>query len=119
MAQKVSVQLYDDLDGTVINDKGETVAFGIDGVSYEIDLSEKNANALRKALEKYVANGRRTSPAKRGRPKGSGNGSTTRRDPAQTAAIKSWGAENGFKVPARGRLPKDLTDAYEAAHASE
>jgi hypothetical protein len=40
MAKKVTVSLIDDFDGKQAD---ETVQFGLDGVSYEIDLSEKNA----------------------------------------------------------------------------
>ena len=40
MAQKVQVLLVDDLDG---GEADETVAFSLDGVAYEIDLSTNNA----------------------------------------------------------------------------
>src|SRR5437667_3973458 len=51
MAQRTEVILIDDLDGG----KGdETVRFGLDGTSYVIDLSKKNAKAIRDALTKYV-----------------------------------------------------------------
>ena len=40
MAQRVQIVLEDDLDGGVA---AETVTFGLDGVNYEIDLSDKNA----------------------------------------------------------------------------
>ncbi len=44
MTQRVVVRLIDDLSGAVIPaGKGETVAFGLDGRSYEIDLTAKNA----------------------------------------------------------------------------
>src|SRR5664279_3833487 len=56
VAQKVQVILTDDLDG---GDAEETVQFAIDGVSYEIDLSASNAEALRDALAAYVASARR------------------------------------------------------------
>ena len=44
MAKKVTVTLVDDFDGDGPAD--ETVEFSIDGVSYEIDLSVKNAKRL-------------------------------------------------------------------------
>ena len=47
MAQKVQTLLIDDLDG---GEAQTTVRFGLDGTEYEIDLSAKNADALRKAL---------------------------------------------------------------------
>ena len=51
MAQKTVVSLIDDLDQS---EADETVGFGLDGVSYEIDLSEKNAHMLRDVLSDYV-----------------------------------------------------------------
>lgn len=49
MAQKTIVQLIDDLDGTSNGDI-ETVVFGLDGVSYEIDLNDDHAGELRERL---------------------------------------------------------------------
>src|ERR1700745_3570576 len=65
MAQKVQVLLVDDLDGS---EATETVAFGLDGASYEIDLSSGNAGKLRKELAHYVEHARKASaPARRRR----------------------------------------------------
>ena len=57
MAQRVNVVLVDDIDG---NDAEETVSFALDGVDYEIDLSDKHAGELRNALSLYVGHARRT-----------------------------------------------------------
>ncbi|MFD9547103.1 histone-like nucleoid-structuring protein Lsr2 [Nocardia salmonicida] len=43
MARKVIVSLVDDFDGT--SEADETVTFGIDGVTYEIDLSPVDATS--------------------------------------------------------------------------
>ena len=51
MAQKVQVILVDDIDG---GEADETVSFSLDGVSYEIDLSESNATELRDALTRLA-----------------------------------------------------------------
>src|SRR3954447_14543331 len=51
MAKHTQVILIDDLDGGEAN---ETVAFAIDGTSYEIDLSDGNAKRLRDALSPFV-----------------------------------------------------------------
>ena len=40
MAQRVTVEMTDDIDGT---EAAETIAFRVDGTEYEIDLSKKNA----------------------------------------------------------------------------
>ena len=55
MAKTVIVKLTDDIDG---DDADETVPFALDGRSYEIDLSSKNAARLREALEPFVAKAR-------------------------------------------------------------
>ena len=49
MAKQTIVQLTDDIDG---GDAAESVQFGFRGIEYEIDLNEKNATALEKALKK-------------------------------------------------------------------
>ena len=65
MAKKVTVTLVDDFDGEGAAD--ETVEFGLDGVTYEIDLSSKNATKLRNDLKKWVEAGRRVGGRRRGR----------------------------------------------------
>ena len=52
MAKKVTVTLVDDFDGEGSAD--ETVEFALDGVTYEIDLSSKNATKLRNDLKGWV-----------------------------------------------------------------
>jgi hypothetical protein len=64
MAKTVVVKLTDDLDG---GDADETVFFGLDGKTYEIDLSSANAGALRSELNKYVAKSRSVERANRER----------------------------------------------------
>jgi hypothetical protein len=49
--RKITFELVDDLDGSVA---GETVSFELDGTSYEIDLSTKNAEEFRSALRQYI-----------------------------------------------------------------
>ncbi|HIT74620.1 MAG TPA: Lsr2 family protein [Candidatus Avipropionibacterium avicola] len=106
MAQKIQVILEDDLDGS----KGdETVRFGLDGVDYEIDLSKKNAKAIRDALAAYIDAGRRVRAA-RTRRASSGRG----RNEAKT--IRDWAAANGYEVSSRGRVPAHIREAYEAAN---
>src|SRR4030095_16290944 len=60
VAKETITKLIDDLDG---GEAHETVKFGLDGHSYEIDLSTKNANKLRNALAPYLDNGTRISRA--------------------------------------------------------
>jgi hypothetical protein len=115
VAQKVMVQLVDDLDGIQSEDIS-TVSFGLDGVTYEIDLTEANATNLRNALAEYVSHARRTGGRlKRGTASKADNGSTASRERAQ--AIREWARRNGHEVSNRGRIPASLIEAFEAAQA--
>lgn len=120
MAQKVFVELVDDLDGTISEDIS-TVSFGLDGVSYEIDVTEHNAESLRKAFEDFINAGRRVG----GRVK-RGSAATARPPSAPTAAdreqaraIRDWARQNGFDLADRGRIPADAIAAFDAAHTGQ
>jgi hypothetical protein len=108
MAQRVHVVLVDDVDGS---DATETVTFGLDGSSYEIDLNEKNAAALRDALAPYVGHARRSS----GGTRRARRGSSAANGPS-AADVRAWARDNGWDVPERGRVSADVRQAYEAAH---
>ena len=110
MAQRVHVVLVDDIDGS---DATETVAFGLDGSTYEIDLNEKNAAALREALAPYVGHARRSG----GTRKAGGRRAAAPAASGPTAAeVREWARENGWDVPARGRVSAEVRSAYDAAH---
>lgn len=112
MAKKVTVTLVDDFDGSGPAD--ETVEFSIDGVSYEIDLSAKNAQKIRDDFKQWIDAGRRVGGRRRGRSAGParGRGSIDRE---QSAAIREWARRNGHKVSTRGRIPADVIEAFHAA----
>lgn len=108
MARKVQVLLEDDIDGTP---GAETVIFSIDGKSYEIDLSEKNAEKLREALAPWIGSARRVSAPAASEPR-----RRAVRRSGDTADIRRWATENGIPVSSRGRISADLRARYEAAH---
>jgi hypothetical protein len=113
VAQQVSVSHTDDLDGSKA---AETVSFSLDGGRYEIDLSARNARALRKALAEFVAAARPLksgSTAKRRQPR-----TRARREVAapNSAAIRAWAADNGVAVSPRGRISQSVVEQYRAAH---
>ena len=58
MAQRVMIELIDDLDGS---EATETVRFGLENHTFEIDLSGTNAQNLRDALQPYLTSARRVS----------------------------------------------------------
>jgi hypothetical protein len=109
MARKVHVQLIDDLSG---EDADGTVRFSVDGADYEIDLTADHAAELRGVLEKYVAHGRRL----RGTP-GSRDARTAPTGRDETQRIRDWARAHGYKTSARGRISRDIKQAYDAAQA--
>ncbi|GAA0510620.1 Lsr2 family protein [Saccharopolyspora subtropica] len=117
MAQKVTVTLVDDLDG---GQADETVEFGLDGVSYQIDLSAENAAELREALANYVSNARRAGGRKKPGPRPGGGarsgGGSTSADREQNQAIREWARKRGLKVSDRGRIPADIVEQYHKAN---
>ncbi|MCX2954527.1 histone-like nucleoid-structuring protein Lsr2 [Lentzea sp. NEAU-D7] len=115
MAQKVLVQLIDDLDGTAAEEV-EAISFGLDGVAYDIDLKPGNAARLREALADFIAGARRT----RGRVKRATNTERTivaeSRTKDQTRAIRQWARSNGHELADRGRIPAAIIEEFEKAH---
>lgn len=114
MAQKVLVQLVDDLDGTT-SDTVTTVQFGLDGVTYEIDLTDTNADRLRGVFADYVNSGRRTGGRVR-RGSGAGRNGATNNDAGQ---IREWAQANGIELAARGRIPAHVAESYREAQKDE
>jgi hypothetical protein len=115
MAKATVEVLVDDVDGS---DGAETIRIGWNGEWRELELSKKNLASLSKALDRYwdvsrpvSRNGqsgtrRRSNAARSSRP------AKVTRDPK---AIRAWAGENGFAVPARGRIPGDVERQYNNA----
>ncbi|GAA1223810.1 Lsr2 family protein [Pseudonocardia alaniniphila] len=111
MARVTQVTLVDDLDGGVAD---SSVAFGLDGKNFEIDLSAKRAAELRSILAPYVGAARRAG------------GTTVRRQRAaassprrgDTSAIREWAAAHGHHVSARGRISAAVIKAYESRESA-
>ena len=115
MARVVTTVLVDDLEGEE-GDSVDTVMFGFDGASYEIDLSEGNREKMAAALAPYIRAGRSTGGRRKSRNGAGPNSSPERTDKEQLDAIRSWARANGHEVSDRGRISKSVRDAYEAAH---
>jgi hypothetical protein len=113
MAQQVTVSLVDDLSGAQAD---ETVAFGLDGKSYEIDLSKSNADKLRDVLANFVVAARKAGRTGRSAERASTRAGAPARavavDREQNQAIREWARKRGMKVSDRGRIPSEISDAY-------
>jgi len=104
MAQRTIVEFTDDING---KPAAETVTFAIDGKTYEIDVTEKNAAKLRQAFEPYTNTARRLTKSGRIIRKVSAG--------VDTAAVRAWAASNGIEVSTRGRISADVLAQYHAA----
>jgi hypothetical protein len=109
MAQRIQTVLIDDLDG---GEAAGTVRFGLDGTEYEIDLSARHSDQLRKALELYLAHARPAGGTARG-------AARSRRGAAvDTAKVREWAKGRGIEVKDRGRVPADVVEQYQTAAGS-
>jgi hypothetical protein len=107
MARQTSVILIDDVDGS---EATTTIRIGWNGQWRELDLNDRNAAAADRALEKYWNAGRPVKEAA-----GTRTRSTVRSKSRDPRAIRVWAAENGIAVPARGRIPREVEEKYDAA----
>lgn len=111
--KKQITQLVDDLDGAVLEaGEGSTIRFGLEGRSFEIDLSDANAEKLRAALAPFVAAGRSVA--------GTGRATSARRSSrsngGELAEIRAWAQSNGYAVGDRGRISAEVREAYAKAN---
>src|SRR3712207_670492 len=131
MAQRTIVQLVSDLSGDEMQaGEGRTVEFSVDGSSYTIDLTDKEAAGFDKALAMYIQHATKTGGSSAGGRKRAGsNGkagsagksssnarSGSGRSKDELANIRAWAQANGHKVSERGRIKQDVLDAYHAAN---
>src|SRR3954470_8260514 len=112
MAQRLI--LIDDLDES---QGAETITYTVNGQDYEIDLSEENTQRFYDVLGPFIEKSRRVqrqaapAPRRDGRRRSSGSG---RDDIPQ---IRAWAQSQGMDVSERGRVKKDVLDAYDQAHS--
>jgi hypothetical protein len=111
VARKLEVRLVDDIDGGPAE---ESVAFAVDGVGYEIDLSVKHAKELRAALDTFVSCARRVGRGGLSTPSRSRATVPARNDRAQNKAIRDWAKRKKIDLSERGRIPRTIIEQYEA-----
>jgi Lsr2 len=108
VAQKIQTLFIDDIDGSAAEG---TVRFALDGTEYEIDLNAKHAEALRKALAKYIDAARRTGAARRA----ARSGRRASASGVNTTEVREWAKAQGIEVKDRGRVPAELVVRFRAA----
>ncbi len=120
MAQKTIVTLVDDLTGEEA-EHISTVEFALDGMAYELDLSEENSTRLHDALSGYVKAGRKIGGRRRSAPrlgraiKSTGGAAGYNRETLRS--IREWAKKNGHNVSDRGRLSAKVLQAWGTAQA--
>lgn len=113
MAQKVVTEFVSDLSGKELGKDGETITFAWKGSTYEVDLSNAEAEEFASVLAPYVKAGRKVSgPGRRS----SASTGTSQKDRERTKAIREWAKENGHDVSDRGRISAEVVAAFESAH---
>lgn len=118
MAQKVSVQIVDDIDG---GEATQTVPFALDGVTYEIDLSDDNAGALREELERFIDASRRVGGRKVKVATGQSTvvgGTAKPTDRERNQQVRAWASANGYAIAERGRIPNEIYEAFDNAESA-
>jgi hypothetical protein len=103
------VIVTDDIDGT---EGAKTVTFGLEGAQFEIDLAQKNADKLRKALAPYIDAGHKVGGARQAPSSRRATSNGGRPDPK---AVRAWAIASGLDVSARGRIPASVVEHYNAA----
>ncbi|WP_406123695.1 Lsr2 family protein [Streptomyces canus] len=109
MVQRTVTIFTDDLTDAQSEDIA-THTFSLDGVSYEIDLNPDSHQLLLDALAPFLKVGRRSNGNSRRR------GNSGRTDGPNAIKVREWAKSQGIEVNARGRVPRDVIDKYEAAH---
>jgi hypothetical protein len=112
MAQQVVV--VDDITGEA---GATTRRLRLDGVEYDIDLTDETFAGLQEALRPYLEKARLVPMSKRGKANGQreGRGTPVRQKqelPAASSTIRAWAAANGIDCPKRGRIPAAVVERY-------
>jgi len=111
MAKNTVVQFIDDRTGDLISpDDHVSRVIVVDGLRYELDLTEATSAELDAALSTFTS---RATGVKEGRKPAA---KTVRADKEQTAAIREWANRNGHNVASRGRISASVVEAFDAAH---
>jgi Lsr2 len=112
VTRRVTERLVDAFDSTSTEDV-RTVTFGLDGVFYEIDLTPRNAERLRKHFREFIPHARKIA---RGSTRG--DGSVRRKRKARTEKMKmirEWARANGHYLAERGRMPTRVVEEFHRA----
>lgn len=111
----MAMKRVDDFDGI---SEADVVEFSIDGQFYEIDLSEENKKKLFEDFDPYIQVARQTSGPARATRRARVTRVPSGQNPSDLNAIREWARSKGKKVSDRGRIPRDIVEAFEAEHSA-
>ncbi|MFT4298494.1 MAG: Lsr2 family protein [Aeromicrobium sp.] len=110
MAKRTIDKYFSDLSAVEIESGSPTVYFAFAGTSYEIDLTEAEAEEFAQVLAPYIAAGQRVTGTRGARRAAAKSGGPSPKE------IRAWAEAQGLDVPTRGRIPAAVQDAFAAAH---
>jgi hypothetical protein len=112
--------LVDDLTGEEAENIS-TIEFALDGMGYELDLTDENSAKLRDTLSPYANAGRKIGGRRRSGPRpgraAKSTGSAAGYNRETLKSIREWAKKNGHSVSKRGRLPAEVLQAWQTAQA--
>lgn len=109
MARKTVEKVYSDLSEEEITNGQAALRFAFDGVSYSIDLTESERQQFEDAIKPYMAVATKDGGRRSTRSTSSASGPAAK-------DVRAWAVAEGYDVPARGRIPADIIEAYNDAH---
>ncbi|MDV7102061.1 Lsr2 family protein [Gordonia amicalis] len=119
MSRIQTVTVVDDLDGRELDpEEAHTVAWTWLGVDYELDVSPANLDKIEEGkvtVAKLLTASTRVGGRRQVRGSSKRNGASNASS-SQNAQIREWATANGFEVSPRGRIARDVVEAYEAAN---
>ena len=86
-----------------------TVEVVIDGERRKLDLCADHLSELRRLMRPWLKSPGTTSARRSGVRKAS------RRGNSDAAVVRQWALDQGYDLPARGRIPNDVREAYKSA----
>ncbi|MGH9066080.1 MAG: histone-like nucleoid-structuring protein Lsr2 [Acidimicrobiales bacterium] len=122
MARSIQVVLTCDVDENDDTDGLETIKFALDGSEYEIDLCPEHLDEFNESIRPYVTLGRKAGSAPGSRRRRRSPVATPATDRSRSSSredlsnMRQWARANGFKVSDRGRISRQVREAFAASH---
>lgn len=122
MAKQIVV--IDDMTG---ESNAETRTISIDGVDYEIDLTDSSMQRLKDSIREFLEVARvaprpsaRAASTNVSAHRSPRRGTPVRKAqvlPSPSSTIRAWASANNVDCPTRGRIPATVIEAYERSMA--